>query len=215
MKRWMDKRTGPTWTARINEIKQFTRAVCKVRGLTLLLRVGTLWRCGDGLFVEVPPLASDSLLTTLHPLLENGVTVVLKESFIGWRSNLSGTLLEHPSYSPELAPCDFWTFPTTKRELRGQNRLFHHPPEACGKLSKANTFSRSGWSVVRSAPLAKRGTMKKRPSLHVHKVPTRRNKVSPRTSWNGPRIWVRECIQKFPDWPPRGARTANDTALCH
>jgi hypothetical protein len=35
----------------------------------LLLRVGTLW-CGDGLFFEVPPLASDALLTTLHPLLE-------------------------------------------------------------------------------------------------------------------------------------------------
>jgi hypothetical protein len=47
------------------------RAVCKVRGLTLLLRVGTLWRCGDGLFFEVPPLASDTLLTTLHPLLGN------------------------------------------------------------------------------------------------------------------------------------------------
>jgi len=25
---------------------------------------------------------------------------------------------------------------------------------------------------------------------------------------------VRRCIQKFPDWPP-GARTANDTVLCH
>jgi hypothetical protein len=25
---------------------------------------------------------------------------------------------------------------------------------------------------------------------------------------------LRECIQKFPDWPP-GARTANDTTLCH
>jgi hypothetical protein len=48
-----------------------TRAVCKVRGLTSLLRVGTLWRCGDGLFFEVPPLASDALLTPLHPLLEN------------------------------------------------------------------------------------------------------------------------------------------------
>jgi hypothetical protein len=48
-----------------------TRAVCKVRGLTLLLRVGTLWRCGDGLFFDVPPLASDALLTTLHTLLEN------------------------------------------------------------------------------------------------------------------------------------------------
>jgi hypothetical protein len=36
---------------------QCTRAVCKVRGLTLLFRVGTVWRCGDGLFS--------------HPLLEN------------------------------------------------------------------------------------------------------------------------------------------------
>jgi hypothetical protein len=32
-----------------------TGAVCKVRGLALLLLVGTLWRCGDGLFFEVPP----------------------------------------------------------------------------------------------------------------------------------------------------------------
>jgi hypothetical protein len=30
-----------------------------------------LWRCGDGLFFEVPPLASDALLTTFHSLLEN------------------------------------------------------------------------------------------------------------------------------------------------
>jgi hypothetical protein len=59
-----------------------TRAVCKVRGLTLLLRVGTLWRYGDGLFFEVPPSASDALLTTLHPLLENGITIVLKEPFL-------------------------------------------------------------------------------------------------------------------------------------
>jgi hypothetical protein len=30
-----------------------------------------LWRCGDGLFFELHPLANDALLTTLHPLLEN------------------------------------------------------------------------------------------------------------------------------------------------
>jgi hypothetical protein len=30
-----------------------------------------LWRYGDGLFLEVLPSASDALLTTLHPLLEN------------------------------------------------------------------------------------------------------------------------------------------------
>jgi hypothetical protein len=53
-----------------------TRTVCKVRGLTLLLRVGTLWRCVDSLLFEVPPLASDALLTTLHPLLENVLQTV-------------------------------------------------------------------------------------------------------------------------------------------
>jgi hypothetical protein len=38
-----------------------------------------LWRCGDGLFFEVLLLASDALLTTLHPLLENMLqTVCLK-----------------------------------------------------------------------------------------------------------------------------------------
>jgi hypothetical protein len=35
------------------------------------IQVGTLWRCSDGLFFEVSPLASDALLTMLHPLLEN------------------------------------------------------------------------------------------------------------------------------------------------
>jgi hypothetical protein len=52
------------------------RAVCKVRGLTLLLPVGTLWRCGDGLFFEVLLLASDAFLTTPHPLLENVLQTV-------------------------------------------------------------------------------------------------------------------------------------------
>jgi hypothetical protein len=44
-----------------------------------------------------------------------------------------------------------------------------------------STFSRSGWSVVRNASFAKGGTSKKRPSPHLQKVPTRSNKVSPRT----------------------------------
>jgi hypothetical protein len=44
-----------------------------------------------------------------------------------------------------------------------------------------STFSRSGWSVVKSASLAKGGNSKKRPSPHLHKVRTRSNKVSPQT----------------------------------
>jgi hypothetical protein len=35
-----------------------------------------LWRYGDGVFFEVPPLPSDALLTTLHPLLENVLQTV-------------------------------------------------------------------------------------------------------------------------------------------
>jgi hypothetical protein len=44
-----------------------------------------------------------------------------------------------------------------------------------------STFSRSGCSVVISILLAKGGTSRKRPSPHLHKVPTRSNKASPRT----------------------------------
>jgi hypothetical protein len=53
-----------------------SRAVCKVRGLTLLLRVGTLWRFSDSLFFEIPPLAGYAPLTKLHPLLENVLQIV-------------------------------------------------------------------------------------------------------------------------------------------
>jgi hypothetical protein len=124
-----------------------TRAILKVRAITLLLGVGTLWRCGDGLFFEITPLTSDALLTTLHPLLENVLQTVdhfeiaclfgapfswLEKSrnLMGARSELNsvfglekwigGIPLEHPPYSPDLAPCDFWAFPTVKRELRGK-----------------------------------------------------------------------------------------------
>jgi hypothetical protein len=65
-------------------------------------------------------------------------------------------------FNSDLAPCDFWSFPTMKTELRG-------------------TFSRSGWSVVRSASFTKGGTSRKRPSPYLHNVPTRSNKLSPRT----------------------------------
>jgi hypothetical protein len=42
-----------------------------------------------------------------------------------------------------------------------------------------STFSRSGWSVIRSASLTKGRTSKTRPSPRLHKVPTRSNKVKP------------------------------------
>jgi hypothetical protein len=64
-------------------------------------RVGTLWRCGDGLFFEVPPpLASDALLTTLHPPLESVNRLSIGYFFMAWYLVKSPFFLNHP-----LLPC--------------------------------------------------------------------------------------------------------------
>jgi hypothetical protein len=56
--------------------QEYMRAICKVHGLTLLLEVGTSWRCSDGLVFKVPPLASNALLRILHPRLVNMLQTV-------------------------------------------------------------------------------------------------------------------------------------------
>jgi hypothetical protein len=65
-------------------------------------------------------------------------------------------------------------------------------------------FSRSGWSVVRSALLAKGGSSKKRASQHLHKVPTRSNKMSPRTLQTAPHII--HCWEYFFLWSSKWVR---------
>jgi hypothetical protein len=83
----------------------YTRVVCKVRGSTILLQVRNLWRCDDGLFFEVPPLASDALLTTLHPLLETCCRPLMTSKF------LASKLPFHGWKSPEIAwgeICTVW-----------------------------------------------------------------------------------------------------------
>ena len=40
-------------------------------------------------------------------------------------TEIGGTALKHPPYSPDLAPCDFWAFPTLKRQLRGKRFSSH------------------------------------------------------------------------------------------
>jgi hypothetical protein len=106
---------------------------------------GTLWKCGDGLFFEVPPLASDALLTTLHPLLENVLLQTVGHfeiSCLGapfsWLEKprnrmgrdldcMADVLMEfhrstfsepNTEFNSDLVTCDFWAFPTMKMELR-------------------------------------------------------------------------------------------------
>jgi len=76
---------------------QCMRVICKVCRLTLLLQVRTLWRCGDDLFFEVPPLTNDTLLTTLHPLLENVCRPLITSKV------LASELPLHGLKSPEIA----------------------------------------------------------------------------------------------------------------
>jgi hypothetical protein len=106
-----------------------------------------LWRCSDSLFFEVPPLASDALLTTLHPLLENVLQTIdhfeiscLGAPFswlekprkcMGWDLDCMVDVLMglHQSTFPkpniefnsDLIPCDFWAFPTMKRSSEARN----------------------------------------------------------------------------------------------
>jgi hypothetical protein len=185
------------YTKRTTVYKSYTRAVWKVRGLTLLLRIGTMWRCGDGLFFEVPPpLASDVLLTTLHTLLENGLQPVdhLDISYLGapfsrleMPRNRMGRDLDcmadvlmgfhrstfskpNKEFNSDLAPCNFWAFRTMKMELA--------PWQENNGLQKV--FEK--WvERCKKCIACQWGISKKRPSPHLYKVQTRSNKVSPRT----------------------------------
>jgi hypothetical protein len=177
----------------------FTSAIWIVPGLTLLLRVGTLWRCGDGLFFEVPPLVSDALLTTIHPLLENMLQTVNHFENRCFRAPFSW--LEKPrnrmgARSGLYSGCSFGVPPIHFFQPEHRIRFRYRPMRFLGSSSHGNrapkqeiskwskvcsTFARSGWSVVRSASLAKGFTSKKRLSPHLHKFPTRCDKVSPLT----------------------------------
>jgi hypothetical protein len=143
------------------------KGIWKVHGLTLLLRVGTLWRCADGLFFNVSPLASSALLTTLHPLLKNVLHInQFKISCLGapfsWleksRNHIGRDLdcmedvlmgfywstfsKPNTELNSDLSPCDFCAFPPLKRELwgkkfRSDQRSAAHFWEVDGMLCKA------------------------------------------------------------------------------
>jgi hypothetical protein len=95
---------------------------------------------------EVPPLASDALLTTLHPLLENMLQNVEHSeisclgapfSWLEKPRNRTGRDLDcmanvlvgfhqftfsklEAEFNSDLAPYDIWASPIMKREIRGK-----------------------------------------------------------------------------------------------
>jgi hypothetical protein len=147
--------------------KADTRAVCKVHGLTLLLQVRTLWRCGDDIFFKVPPLASDTFLMMLHPLLRN----VLQDcwsfwNFLPWSSLfMVGKVQKSQGARSEMnsvfgsEKVDRWNpIRTSTIQSRScptwflgfSNREKGAPRQEILKWSMVcNMFLRSRWSVVR------------------------------------------------------------------
>jgi hypothetical protein len=116
--------------------------------LTILLWVRTLWRCSDSLFFKVPPLASDALLITFHPLLKNVLQAIdhfkiCLEALFSWLEkarNCMGQDLDcmtdvlmgfhrstfsklNTELNSDLTPCDFWVF--TISNTKGKH-IFHY-----------------------------------------------------------------------------------------
>lgn len=53
-------------------------------------------------------------------LLQDNASVHTAQIAVASAHNCGFQLLDHPAYSPDLAPSDFYLFPTIKRELRGK-----------------------------------------------------------------------------------------------
>jgi hypothetical protein len=155
-------------------------AVWKVRGLTLLLRVGTLWRCGDSLFFRstfldkrctsynAPPTsrkrAADrwSLRNFLprSSLFMVGKAHKLHETRSGLYGGCSNGVPPIHFFQTEHR-IQFRSRPM--RFLGFSNHAKGAPTQEISKRSTVcSTFSRSGWSVVRYTSLAKGGTSKNR-----------------------------------------------------
>jgi hypothetical protein len=141
------------------------------------------------------------LAAVCSTFLRSGRSVVRSASLAhkshGARSELNSVL--------GLEKVDRWnpirtsTIQSRSRPMRflGFSKHEKRAPRQISKWSTVcSTFSRSGWSVVRSASLDKGGTSKKRPSPHLHKVPTRSNKASPRTFQTAPVLssFQRTCL---------------------
>jgi hypothetical protein len=143
---WVHPRAGPEVVVKLMEACSLRKheSLLKISWIHLITSSRTLWRCGDGLFFEVPPLASNALLATLHPLLENALQTVYHFEISCPRSSVF--MVEKPrnrmeqdldcmadvlmgfhrstfskpktKFNSDLATCGSWAFPTMKTELR-------------------------------------------------------------------------------------------------
>jgi hypothetical protein len=174
------------------------RAIWKVHVLTLLLQIRTLLRCCDGLFLKYPPgkqctsysapptswkcVADHWSLWNFSPQSSLSMVGNAQKSH-GVRSGLCGGCSNGVPLIHFFQAKHRFQFRSCPMQFLGpSNHEKGAPRQEISKWSVVgSTFLRSGWSIVRSASLAKGVTSKKRLLPHLHKVLTRNNKVSPQT----------------------------------
>ena len=67
-------------------------------------------------------------------LLQDDASVHTADVAVASAVNCGFEILDHPAYSPDLAPSDFYLFPTLKRELRG--RIFESDDEVIAAVEE-------------------------------------------------------------------------------
>jgi hypothetical protein len=96
-----NERTNHRLTCRMTDWS--TRAVFEVRGLTLLHRVGTLWRCGDGLFSKYLPWQAMHFLQRSTHFSKTCCRPLITSKFLA-----SSELPFHVWKNPEIALGEMW-----------------------------------------------------------------------------------------------------------
>jgi hypothetical protein len=82
---------------------EYVRAVCKVRGLTLLLRVGTSWRCGEVSFSKSLPWQAMHFIQCSTHFSKTCCRPLITSKF------LASELPFHGWKRPEIAWDEIWT----------------------------------------------------------------------------------------------------------
>ena len=86
-------------------------------------------------------------LSKVPLLLHDNASVHTAQVAVSSATNCGFEILEHPAYSPDLAPSDFYLFPTLKKELRG--RIFDSDDEVIDAVEdvlgqKSELYFRTG-----------------------------------------------------------------------
>jgi hypothetical protein len=107
-----------SWTHLITPSRNFVE--CGDGAMNFLQRSTHIWKtCCK------PLIISKFLASELHFRVWKSSEIAWGEIWIEFcvrfgKTWIGGTPLEHPPYSSDLAPWDFWAFPTMKKELRSK-----------------------------------------------------------------------------------------------